>query len=470
MKTNHLVTSLLVLILSFALSGCAGKSTKSTSDLSCSTVDINAMINSGDYQKKTDNFIIIQDATLSMNDKADTNLASSPSKLALSKGLIRCLNNSLPENFDVKAGLRIFGSLSSANGLVYGMSQYSKAGLEDGVRAVKAYDGTMADTETPISDAITNDLKQVSGRTAVIIFSDGDISNENDPVAAAAAMKKMYGENICIYSVFFGDDITTMVAIAHEGECGFATHANNLYMRPLKECNTVNLGKGMGDFVARVFLEMDDDRDGVGNSIDQCPNTPIGVTVDAVGCPLDSDGDGVPDYRDNCPDTPANVKVDELGCPLPDIDSDGDGVLDSIDRCPDTPKGIKVDEVGCPIPLMEKVSVTLHVGFDFDKTDVKAQYNEDLEKVANLLKTYPKINVELEGYTDSIGTDEYNMDLSMRRAENVKKELVGKYDIDASRISTSGFGESNPVDTNDTEEGRQNNRRVVAQIEAMIDK
>ena len=199
----------------------------------------------------------------------------------------------------------------------------------------------------------------------------------------------------------------------------------------------MNVGKGMGDFVARVFLEMDDDKDGVGNSIDQCPNTPIGVTVDAVGCPLDSDGDGV---------------------------------LDSSDRCPDTPKGIKVDEVGCPIPPVEKVTVTLYVGFDLDRTDVKAQYKKDLEKVANLLKAYPKINVELEGHTDSTGTDEYNMNLSTRRAENVKKELVEKFNIDASRISTSGFGESIPLDTNDTEEGRQNNRRVVAQIDAMIDK
>jgi OOP family OmpA-OmpF porin len=115
------------------------------------------------------------------------------------------------------------------------------------------------------------------------------------------------------------------------------------------------------------------------------------------------------------------------------------------------------------------VTVTLYVAFDFDKTNVKEQYNEDLEKVANLLKAYPKTNVELEGHTDSIGTDEYNMDLSIRRAESVKKELVEKFDIDASRISTLGHGESMPVDTNDTAEGRQKNRRVEAFIEAVID-
>ena len=423
MKSNHLVTGLLVLILSFVLSGCAGMSTKSTSDLSCTTVDMNAMIHSGNYQRKADNFIIIQDATISMNDKAEKNSASSPPKLAISKGLVRCLNNSLPENFDVKAGMRVFGSLSYPNDLVYGMSHYSKAGLEDGVLAVKASDSSRADGVNPIGEA-SNDLKQVSGRTAVILFSDGVMSEDNDPVAAAAAMKKMYGENVCIYTVILGDNPngkTTMEEIASQGGCGFAIEATNLYMRPLTECNTVNVGKGMGDFVSRVFLE---------KALAPSPPSP----------------------------------------PEPVLDSDGDGVPDSRDKCPDTPKGVKVDKEGCPIPLKEKVSVTLLVGFDFDRTDIKAQYNENLEKVANLLKAYPEINVELEGHTDSIGTDEYNMDLARRRAESVKKELTEKYNIDASRMSTSSFGESKPVDTNDTADGRQNNRRVVAQIEAMIDK
>ncbi|MFC1843606.1 OmpA family protein [Thermodesulfobacteriota bacterium] len=474
MKTNHLFTSLLVLILTLVLSGCAGVSTQSASDISCTTVSIQAMINSGEYQKKTDNFIIIQDASSSMNFKKELVASSpTPSDIDVSKGLIRCMSNSLPEYFDVYAGMRVFGSLSSANGLVYGMSPYSRNGLVSAVNSVGEKGSLITDLSGAINDA-SNDLKQVSGRTAVILFSDGeDLPEDNDPVAAAAAMNKMYGNDVCIYTIFLGDnpaDKTTMEEIAAQSGCGFAVDANNLYMKPLKECDTVNVGKGMGDLVARIFLEMDDDRDGVGNSIDQCPNTPLGVMVDKVGCPIDSDGDGIVDYLDKCPDTPAGVKVDKLGCPLPDIDSDGDGVFDSSDRCPDTPKGIKVDEFGCPIPLVGNVTVTLHVEFDFDKTDVKDQYNADLEKVANLLTAYPKTDVELEGHTDSIGTDEYNMDLSNRRAASVKKELVEKYNIDASRISTRGYGESKPVASNDTPAGRMNNRRVEAFIEAVIEK
>jgi len=431
------------------------------------------MINSGEYQKKVDNFIIIQDASSSMDyHKELVGTGPYSTDLDVSKGLIRCMTNSLPEYFDVNAGMRVFGSRSSENGLVYGMSKYSRNDLVRAVNSVGETGSSITDLNGAVNDA-SNDMKQVSGRTAVILFSDAeDLPEDNNPAEAAAAMNKMYGSDVCIYAIFVGDnpaDKTTMEAIVAQSSCGFAIDAKNLYMRPLKECDMVNVGKGMGDLVAKMFLELDDDRDGVGNSIDQCPNTPQGVMVDNVGCPIDSDGDGIPDYLDNCPDTPAGVKVDELGCPLPELDSDGDGVLDSKDKCPDTPKGIKVDEVGCPIPMLENVTVTLHVEFDFDKTDVKDLYNADLEKVANVLKAYPKTDVELEGHTDSVGTDEYNMDLSNRRAESVKRELVKKFNIDSSRISTSGYGESKPVASNDTPEGRMKNRRVEAFIEAVIE-
>ncbi len=90
----------------------------------------------------------------------------------------------------------------------------------------------------------------------------------------------------------------------------------------------------------------DRDKDGVPDSIDECPNTPFGVEVNPRGCPFDTDGDGVPDYKDKCPNTPDGVLVDEHGCPL---DSDKDGVIDPLDRCPDTPEGVPVDAQGCPI-------------------------------------------------------------------------------------------------------------------------
>jgi len=92
-------------------------------------------------------------------------------------------------------------------------------------------------------------------------------------------------------------------------------------------------------------LPKDADRDGVTDNLDRCPDTPAGTPVDATGCPKDSDGDGVTDLSDKCPNTPAGTAVDATGCPR---DSDKDGVLDAADKCPNTPAGTPVDETGCP--------------------------------------------------------------------------------------------------------------------------
>jgi OOP family OmpA-OmpF porin len=114
--------------------------------------------------------------------------------------------------------------------------------------------------------------------------------------------------------------------------------------------------------------------------------------------------------------------------------------------------------------MKERVSITLHVEFDFDKDSVRPEYHSDIMKVANFLKAYPKATAVLEGHTDAYGTDEYNLNLSKKRADSIKKYLVDKFGISASRISTRGFGESQPVASNKTKEGRQQNRRVVANI------
>lgn len=102
----------------------------------------------------------------------------------------------------------------------------------------------------------------------------------------------------------------------------------------------------LGAKVDKSGCPLDSDRDGVYDGLDQCPDTPVGATVDQKGCPLDSDKDGVYDGLDKCPGTPAGMKVDANGCPP---DSDGDGVTDDLDKCPNTPKGAKVDKDGCPL-------------------------------------------------------------------------------------------------------------------------
>ncbi|MDR2405670.1 MAG: OmpA family protein [Deltaproteobacteria bacterium] len=138
-------------------------------------------------------------------------------------------------------------------------------------------------------------------------------------------------------------------------------------------------------------------------------------------------------------------------------DSDGDGVCDALDKCPGTPAGYKVDADGCPIA----VSITLDVKFDFDKSVVKPQYRSEVQKVADFLNRHPGSTAIIEGHTDSRGSDAYNLKLSDRRAAAVRDYLVNEFNVDPSKLSSVGYGETRPIATNDTEAGRAENRRVV---------
>ncbi|MEW6600688.1 MAG: OmpA family protein [Nitrospirota bacterium] len=225
-------------------------------------------------------------------------------------------------------------------------------------------------------------------------------------------------------------------------------------------------GTPAGVKVDSVGCPLDSDRDGVYDYLDKCPGTPAGVKVDSEGCPLDSDKDGVYDYLDKCPGTPMGAPVDSSGCPM---DSDGDGVPDYLDKCPDTPKGINVDANGCPVPIKEKVTIELNVEFDTNSAVVKNIYHERIQKVADFLKAYPATIAEIEGHTDSVGSDKYNLKLSQKRAESVMKHLAER-GIDPSRMNAVGYGETRPVADNSTKDGRDRNRRVVAVISTVVTK
>jgi outer membrane protein OmpA-like peptidoglycan-associated protein len=97
--------------------------------------------------------------------------------------------------------------------------------------------------------------------------------------------------------------------------------------------------------------------------------------------------------------------------------------------------------------------------FDFDSAILKPGAEDEIGRIAAVLIKYPQTNISIEGHTDSKGAEEYNMDLSRRRAEAVKTSFIGR-GLPSSRLRTVGFGESKPVATNDTEAGRQQNRRV----------
>jgi OOP family OmpA-OmpF porin len=210
---------------------------------------------------------------------------------------------------------------------------------------------------------------------------------------------------------------------------------------------------------------VDSDGDGVADYLDECPDTPAGAPVNSRGCPLDSDGDGVFDYMDNCPNTPSGAPVDAQGCPL---DSDGDGVFDYMDRCPNTPSGTEVDSQGCPIPDPEPevISYTFEdVFFNFDSATITDEGEARLREIGSTLITIMGADIEVHGHTDATGPENYNMGLSQRRAESVRDWLLENYNqLDADQFTVRQFGEDQPIDTNDTRDGRVRNRRVEIKV------
>lgn len=134
-------------------------------------------------------------------------------------------------------------------------------------------------------------------------------------------------------------------------------------------------------------------------------------------------------------------------------DSDGDGVTDDKDDCPGTPKGISVGERGC-------WALSNALLFDFDSAVVKPETYPVLDYTKEAFDAYPNMKVQIDGHTDSSGTEAYNQQLSERRAKAVMKYLVDSVGIAPNRLTAVGYGESRPAYPNTTEEMRAKNRRV----------
>jgi len=180
--------------------------------------------------------------------------------------------------------------------------------------------------------------------------------------------------------------------------------------------------------------------------------------------PKDSDNDGVPNSKDQCPNTPAGAQVNSRGC---ELDSDNDGVVNSKDKCPDTAIGAEVDKTGCEGVTETVETMNLRVQFPTNSAQIDDTYDAELRRVSEFMEENPETVAEIAGHTDSMGTAEYNQDLSQQRAESVADRLISVHGIEADRVSAVGYGEAEPIATNDTAAGRAQNRRVEARIQVL---
>lgn len=300
----------------------------------------------------------------------------------------------------------------------------------------------------------------------------------------------------------------------------FAQNPNRTKQRKVKAKKSAKMvGKVEAPRKDPSWYKKDPDGDGVPVNRDKCPHTPKGVKVTPFGCPEDRDFDGIYDYEDNCPDvkgpranqgcpwgdkdkdgildkddrcpdvfglskfrgcpdtdkdglpddedkcpTQPGPRVNK-GCPYEVGDSDNDGLADNVDKCPLTPGPIA--NKGCPELKPEEKKALLeafkNLLFESDKDVIMSSSFSSLDKLAQVMVNNPTTQLSLVGHTDSQGDDQHNMDLSEARSKSVKRYLTGK-GVGGGRITTEWFGETKPVDSNDTAEGRKHNRRVEMEI------
>lgn len=230
----------------------------------------------------------------------------------------------------------------------------------------------------------------------------------------------------------------------------------------------------------------DSDGDGIPDNEDACPSEPGSQALN--GCP-DSDGDGIPDHRDKCPNSAGNFNNE--GCPA---DSDGDGITDDIDACPEVvgdrsnngcPEDADGDGIsntedecpqeagpasnnGCPEPekkeLEENVKQDLQniiesLQFNVNSSNINPSSYDELNRLAKIMQEDPDLRLIIRGHTDNTGNPNNNLELSVNRANAVKDYLV-QQGVEVGRIAAFGYGETRPIASNDTEEGRETNRRV----------
>ncbi|MFZ2407719.1 MAG: OmpA family protein [Methylobacter sp.] len=384
-------------IASALISGCASQPL-STFEI-FHAQDLNSAVSSGQYVQKADNFFVLNDSSSSMTEDylgASYPAQPSPTKFSVEKEILNRINLTIPD-LKLTSSIRSFGFGPC---LSWGFTQlnqaptnYTKSSFGSGIDTlICASGGTPLDTGI---EETTNDLSAATGNIAVLVLSDGEV--DSDPIPAVKALKQRYGDKLCVYTVWVGNEQdkygqATLNQLADTTGCGFGTTAER-----------ISSPAGMANFVQSVFLK--------------------------AGTP-----------------------------PVPDcsaLDDDADGINNCNDKCPATLKGAHVNSFGCWI---------VDIKFDNDKSSIKPQFYPELDNAITVIKANPGVNIEVQGHTSSTGTVAYNQRLSERRAKAVKDYLDRSVTQTGGSLTARGYGLTQPIDTNETEEGRANNRRVQLEV------
>ncbi|KQH86059.1 MULTISPECIES: OmpA family protein [Vibrio] len=170
----------------------------------------------------------------------------------------------------------------------------------------------------------------------------------------------------------------------------------------------------------------------------------------------------------------ANDEYDYMEAPqanqIADLqDDDSDGVVNARDICPGTPSGAEIDNDGCGEVIRNSAKRQLHILFANDSYEINPVFADQIQAMAEFLKTYQSASIEIQGYTSKVGTNEYNQELSQKRAEAVERKLLS-YGISPKRVRIIGFGETRLLDDGDTNSAHAVNRRVTATVVGLKEK
>jgi len=342
-----------------------------------------------------------------------------------------------------------FGAAKSNSAIHGGLGAVFRAGERLGFR-LDARDVTYKQADGPGRRTRVNEFQISSGVTAFWLGrprdTDADgVPNKNDRCPD-----------------------TPKGAVVDAGGCPVDTDGDKVF-DGLDKC----AGTPAGAVVDASGCPLDTDADGVYDGIDKCADTPKGVLVDAQGCPMDTDGDQVFDGPDKCPDTPRGSHVDANGCPL---DADGDGVPDGIDTCPFTPAGAPVNAGGCPIvqgpyerDLLDDWVIRLSdIEFVPDSVKLTPQGLARVDSVGAVLAQWPMLKFEVAVHSDNFGEEARRQSLSHLRARYILQRIYSSYpSLNAKNYYYTGYGDTQPVASNKTAEGRAANRRVEFRLMSM---